>query len=58
MRKVDFRVFPGSDASRLKVTRIGGLSERAGGLFGVPSITVGDVLFRGDDRLEDALSWA
>ncbi|WP_371038201.1 MULTISPECIES: hypothetical protein [unclassified Rhodosalinus] len=32
-------------------------SERAG-LFGVPSFTVGDALFRGDDRLEDALSWA
>lgn len=32
-------------------------AERAG-LFGVPSFTVGGELFWGDDRLEDALSWA
>lgn len=28
------------------------------GLFGAPSFTVGSELFWGDDRLEDALSWA
>ena len=28
------------------------------GLFGAPSFTVGDELFWGDDRLEDALDWA
>ncbi|MDJ0994123.1 MAG: 2-hydroxychromene-2-carboxylate isomerase [Dinoroseobacter sp.] len=28
------------------------------GLFGAPSFTVGDELFWGDDRLEDALNWA
>jgi len=28
------------------------------GLFGVPSFMVGDELFWGDDRLEDAISWA
>lgn len=27
------------------------------GLFGAPSFTVGDELFWGDDRLEDALEW-
>lgn len=30
----------------------------AGGLFGAPSFTVGDELFWGDDRLEDAIEWA
>ena len=28
------------------------------GLFGAPSFTIGDELFWGDDRLEDALDWA
>jgi 2-hydroxychromene-2-carboxylate isomerase len=28
------------------------------GLFGAPSFTVGDELFWGDDRLEDAIDWA
>jgi 2-hydroxychromene-2-carboxylate isomerase len=31
---------------------------RARGLFGAPSFTVGDELFWGDDRLEEALEWA
>ena len=30
----------------------------AAGVFGAPSFTVGDELFWGDDRLEDALDWA
>jgi 2-hydroxychromene-2-carboxylate isomerase len=30
----------------------------ARGLFGAPSFTVGDELFRGNDRLEEALAWA
>ncbi len=33
-------------------------SAEALGLFGVPSFVVGGELFWGDDRLEDALSWA
>ncbi|MEO1776039.1 MAG: 2-hydroxychromene-2-carboxylate isomerase [Pseudomonadota bacterium] len=31
---------------------------RAKGVFGAPSFTVGDELFWGDDRLEDAIVWA
>jgi 2-hydroxychromene-2-carboxylate isomerase len=31
---------------------------QARGIFGAPSFTVGDELFWGDDRLEDALDWA
>jgi 2-hydroxychromene-2-carboxylate isomerase len=31
---------------------------KARGLFGAPSFTVGDELFWGNDRLEDALTWA
>jgi 2-hydroxychromene-2-carboxylate isomerase len=31
---------------------------KARGLFGSPSFTVGDELFWGDDRLEEALAWA
>jgi 2-hydroxychromene-2-carboxylate isomerase len=31
---------------------------KAWGLFGAPSFTVGDELFWGTDRLEDALAWA
>jgi 2-hydroxychromene-2-carboxylate isomerase len=31
---------------------------KAWGLFGAPSFTVGDELFWGNDRLEDALAWA
>ncbi|MEM8920964.1 MAG: DsbA family protein, partial [Pseudomonadota bacterium] len=30
----------------------------ARGLFGAPSFVVGDEVFWGDDRLEDALAWA
>jgi 2-hydroxychromene-2-carboxylate isomerase len=30
----------------------------AKGIFGAPSFVVGDELFWGDDRLEDAISWA
>ena len=35
-------------------------TERAAelGLFGAPSFRVGDELFWGNDRLEDALGWA
>ncbi len=35
-------------------------TEEAGrlGIFGAPSFRVGDELFWGDDRLEDALAWA
>ncbi|NRB33081.1 MAG: DsbA family protein, partial [Rhizobiaceae bacterium] len=28
------------------------------GIFGAPSFVVGDELFWGDDRLEDAIAWA
>ena len=31
---------------------------QAQGIFGAPSFTVGDELFWGDDRLEEALDWA
>ena len=31
---------------------------RALGIFGAPSFVVGDELFWGDDRLEDAIAWA
>ena len=31
---------------------------RSKGIFGAPSFVVGDELFWGDDRLEDALDWA
>ena len=31
---------------------------QAKGIFGAPSFTVGDELFWGDDRLEEALDWA
>ena len=30
----------------------------ARGIFGAPSFTVGNELFWGNDRLEDALAWA
>jgi len=30
----------------------------AAGLYGAPSFTVGDELFWGNDRLENALAWA
>ena len=33
-------------------------AARARGIFGAPSFTVGDELFWGDDRLEDAIDWA
>ncbi len=33
-------------------------NARARGVFGAPSFFVGDELFWGDDRLEDALAWA
>ena len=28
------------------------------GIFGAPSFTIGDELFWGNDRLDDALAWA
>ena len=31
---------------------------QAKGIFGAPSFTVGEELFWGDDRLEEALDWA
>ncbi len=33
-------------------------AAQAIGIFGAPSFTVGEELFWGDDRLEDALDWA
>ncbi len=33
-------------------------SARAAGIFGSPTFRVGDEIFWGDDRLEDALDWA
>lgn len=35
-------------------------TQRAGdlGIFGAPTFVVGDELFWGNDRLEDALAWA
>ena len=33
-------------------------TAQAKGVFGAPSFTVGDELFWGDDRLEDAIAWA
>ena len=33
-------------------------TARARGIFGAPSFLVGDELFWGDDRLEEALAWA
>ena len=33
-------------------------AARAAGIFGSPSFCVGDEIFWGDDRLEDALDWA
>jgi 2-hydroxychromene-2-carboxylate isomerase len=32
-------------------------AARARGIFGSPTFSVGDELFWGDDRLEDAISW-
>ncbi|KAB7624289.1 2-hydroxychromene-2-carboxylate isomerase [Alkalilimnicola sp. S0819] len=40
---------------RLKTNTAEALSR---GIFGAPSFTVGEELFWGDDRLEDALAWA
>ena len=33
-------------------------AAKAAGVFGAPSFVVGDEVFWGDDRLEDAVSWA
>ncbi|WP_287369727.1 DsbA family protein, partial [Thauera sp.] len=46
-----------ADANRLALRC---QTERAAelGLFGAPSFRVGDELFWGNDRLEDALDWA
>ena len=33
-------------------------AARAKGIFGAPSFVVGNELFWGDDRLEDAIDWA
>jgi len=38
--------------------RASGEEAVARGLFGAPSFVVGDEIFWGDDRLEDALDWA
>ena len=51
----------GEEAERLKIkTLLRVNTDRAQelGIFGAPSFTVGDELFWGDDRLEDALDWA
>ena len=41
-------------------SKLRALTDRARthGIFGAPSFIVGDELFWGDDRLEDAISWA
>ncbi len=46
-----------ADANKLALRR---QTERATelGLFGAPSFRVGDELFWGNDRLDDALAWA
>jgi 2-hydroxychromene-2-carboxylate isomerase len=33
-------------------------AARSLGIFGSPTFVVGDQLFWGDDRLDDAISWA
>ncbi|MEM1341508.1 MAG: 2-hydroxychromene-2-carboxylate isomerase [Pseudomonadota bacterium] len=43
--------------SKAELREIGDAAA-AKGLFGAPSFTVGDELFWGDDRLDDALAWA
>jgi 2-hydroxychromene-2-carboxylate isomerase len=45
---------PETEAAYLAATE----EARARGVFGAPSFVVGDELFWGDDRLEDAISWA
>ena len=57
----------GQDAARVleraRSDEIGALYDaatqeaRERGVFGAPSFVVGDELFWGDDRLEDALDW-
>jgi 2-hydroxychromene-2-carboxylate isomerase len=46
--------------SRESKARLRAQTETAlrAGIFGAPSFLVGDELFWGNDRLEDALSWA
>ncbi|MCR9087091.1 MAG: 2-hydroxychromene-2-carboxylate isomerase [Rhodobacteraceae bacterium] len=46
------------DPERKAELRAIGDEAAARGLFGAPSFTVGDELFWGDDRLEEALAWA
>ena len=47
----------GQDANKHKLRETTEEAARRG-LFGAPSFLVGDELFWGDDRLEDALDWA
>ncbi|MEM8570922.1 MAG: 2-hydroxychromene-2-carboxylate isomerase [Pseudomonadota bacterium] len=46
------------DVSRKAELKARGEEAKAYGLYGAPSFTVGEELFWGDDRLEDALAWA
>lgn len=46
------------DPARKAELRTIGEAAATRGLFGAPSFTVGDELFWGDDRLDDALAWA
>lgn len=46
------------DPRRKAELRAIGDEAAARGLFGAPSFTVGDELFWGDDRLEEAVAWA
>ena len=52
------RVLAIADSERLKIL-LNGQTDTARGLeiFGAPSFVVGDELFWGDDRLEDAIAW-
>lgn len=46
------------DASVKAGLRAATEQARSKGIFGAPSFTVGNELFWGDDRLEDAMAWA
>lgn len=46
------------DPERKAQLRANSEAAMAKGLFGAPSFTIGEELFWGDDRLEDALLWA
>ena len=45
------------DDTKLKLRALAE-EARTKGIFGAPSFVVGDELFWGDDRLEDAIGWA